>query len=140
MASVLVSNPEVNIIYSEAGDLTPGCMAALVDAGRGKMDNGVPLTEIVASVDCPISEVKDIYDPSSSLKMSLGLPPIQTSETIIDMIVGVYLGEIDQISQPAEEIFGAVYPVDFYNVSLADTIAWYNEQFGTSYTEADVTK
>jgi len=113
-------------------------MAALVDAGRGKMDNGTPLTEIVASVDCPISEVKDIYDPSSSLKMSLGLPPIQTSETIIDMIVGVYLGEIAQVSQPAEEIFGAVYPVDYYNVTLEDTIAWYNEQFGTRYTEADV--
>lgn len=138
MASVLVSTPEVNIIYSEAGDLTPGCMAALVDAGRGKMEDGVPLTEIVASVDCPISEVKDIYDPSSSLKMSLGLPPIQTSETIIDMIVGVYLGEIAQVSDPAEEIFGAVYPVDYYTVTLADTIAWYNEQFGTSYTEADV--
>jgi len=70
--------------------------------------------------------------------MSLGLPPIQTSETIIDMIVGVYLGEIAQVSSPAEEIFGAVYPVDFYKVSLEDTIAWYNEQFGTSYTEADV--
>ena len=138
MANILISNPEVNIIYSEAGDLTPGCLAALVDAGRGTMDNGKPTTEIVASVDCPVSEVKAIYDPNNSLKMSLGLPPIQTSEKIIDIIVGVYLGEIPQISQPAEEIFGEVYPVDYYKLKLADVISWYNTQFGTSLVEADI--
>ena len=138
MANILITNPDVNIIYSEAGDLTPGCMAALVDAGRGTMDNGVPTTEIVVSVDCPISELKSIYDPNSSLKMSLGLPPIQTSEKIIDIIVGVYLGEIAQVSTPAEELFGEVYPVDFYKVKLADVIAWYNLQFGTSLVEADI--
>ena len=138
MANILISNPDVNIIYSEAGDLTPGCMAALVDAGRGTMDNGIPTTEIVVSVDCPVSELKEIFNPNSSLKMSLGLPPIQTSEKIIDIIVGVYLGEIPQISQPAEELFGDVYPVDFYKLSLAEVIDWYNMQFGTSLTEADI--
>lgn len=138
MANILISNPEVNIIYSEAGDLTPGCMAALVDAGRGTMDNGVPKTEIVVSVDCPVSELKAIYDPNSSLKMSLGLPPIQTSEKIIDIIVGVYLGEIPQKSVPAEELFGEVYPVDYYKLKLADVITWYNTQFGTSLVEADI--
>jgi ABC-type sugar transport system substrate-binding protein len=138
MANILITNPDVNIIYSEAGDLTPGCMAALVDAGRGTMDNGVPKTEIVASVDCPVSEVKAIYDPNSSLKMSLGLPPIQTSEKIIDVIVGIYLGEIPQFSQPAQELFGDVYPVDFYKLQLADVITWYNTQFGTTLTEADI--
>ena len=138
MANILISNPEVNIIYSEAGDLTPGCLAALVDAGRGTMDNGKPTTEIVASVDCPVSEVKAIYDPNNSLKMSLGLPPIQTSEKIIDIIVGIYLGEIPQKSVPAEELFGEVYPVDYYKLKLADVITWYNTQFGTSLVEADI--
>lgn len=138
MANILISNPDVNIIYSEAGDLTPGCMAALIDAGRGTMNNGVPTTEIVVSVDCPVSELKEIFNPNSSLKMSLGLPPIQTSEKIIDIIVGVYLGEIAQVSTPAEELFGDVYPVDFYKLTLAEVIAWYNQQFGTSLTEADI--
>jgi len=137
-ANILITNPEVNIIYSEAGDLTPGCLAALVDAGRGVMKDGVPLTEIVASVDCPLSELKDIYNPNSSLKMSLGLPPIQTSEKIIDIIVGVYKGEIAQISQPAEEIFGDVFVVDYYKIALPEVITWYNDQFGTSLVEADV--
>ena len=138
MANILITNPDVNIIYSEAGDLTPGCMAALVDAGRGTMDNGVPKTEIVVSVDCPVSELKEIFNPNSSLKMSLGLPPIQTSEKIIDIIVGVYLGDIAQVSTPAEELFGDVYPVDFYKLTLAEVIVWYNLQFGTSLTEADI--
>jgi ABC-type sugar transport system substrate-binding protein len=138
LSNILVTNPEVNIIYSEAGDLTPGAMAALIDAGRGTMKDGVPTTEIVCSVDCPVSELKDIFNPNSSLKASLGLPPIGTSEAIIDMIVKVYLGEIDQVKDPAEEVFGPVQVVDAWNMTLADAIKWYNEQFGTSLTEADV--
>ncbi len=138
LSNILVTNPEVNIIYSEAGDLTPGAMAALTDAGRGTMDNGKPTTEIVCSVDCPVSEMKLIFDPSSSLKASLGLPPIGTSEAIIDMIVKIYLGEIAPTSQPAEEIFGPVQVVDAWNMTIQEALAWYNEQFGTSLTEADV--
>lgn len=138
LSNLLVTNPEVNIIYSEAGDLTPGAMAALIDAGRGKMKDGVPTTEIVCSVDCPVSELKDIFNPESSLKASLGLPPIGTSEAIIDMIVKVYLGEINQVSDPSEEIFGPVQVVDAWNMKLADALKWYNDQFGTSLTEDDV--
>jgi len=138
LANALVTNPDINIIYSEAGDLTPGAMAALIDKGRGKMDNGKPLTEIVCSVDCPLSEIRDIFNPNSSLKASLGLPPIGTSEAIIDLIVKVYLGEIPQVSQPAQEFFGPVQVVDAWNMTLDEVIKWYNEQFGTSYTEADI--
>ena len=138
LSNILVTNPEVNIIYSEAGDLTPGAMAALIDAGRGTMDNGVPTTEIVCSVDCPVSELKDIFNPNSSLKASLGLPPIGTSEAIIDMIVDVYLGEIPATSDPAQEVFGPVQVVDAWNMTLEDALNWYNEQFGTSLTAADV--
>ena len=55
--------------------------------------------------------MKLIFDPNSSLKASLGLPPIGTSAAIIDMIVKIYLGEIAPTSQPAEEIFGPVLPI-----------------------------
>ena len=138
LSNILVTNPEVNIIYSEAGDLTPGTMAALVDAGRGTMDNGVPTTEIVCSVDCPVSEMKDIFNPNSSLKASLGLPPIGTSEAIIDLIVDVYLGNIPQVSQPAQEVFGPVQVVDAWNMTAQDALDWYNAQFGTSLTADDI--
>ncbi len=140
VASALATNPEINIIYSEAGNLTPGTMDALKDIGRGVMENNVPLTEIVCSVDCPVSEMKDIFDPTSSLKMSLGLPPIETSKTIIDTIVAVYLGEIAQVSNPNEVIIASAKPIDGYSISMADALAWYNEQFGTALTEADLAK
>lgn len=138
LSNILVTNPEVNIIYSEAGDLTPGAMAALTDANRGTMDNGVPTTEIVCSVDCPTTEIKLIFDPNSSLKASLGLPPIGTSKAIIDMIVDVYMGKIAPTSDPAQEIFGPVQVVDAWNMTLDEALTWYNEQFGTSLTAADL--
>ena len=69
---LVTTNPEVNLIYSEASNLTVGTMAGLVQAGRGVMDNGVPLTEIVCSVDFDEVEMKQVYDPNSSLKLSMG--------------------------------------------------------------------
>ena len=51
MTDLMTTHPEVNLIYSEASGQTVGTMAALTQAGRGKLDNGKPLTEIVSSVD-----------------------------------------------------------------------------------------
>jgi hypothetical protein len=79
MTDLLTTHPEVNLIYSEASGQTVGTMAALKQAGRGVMDNGKPLTEIVASVDFDEVEMKQVYDPNSSLKLSMGLPPVETS-------------------------------------------------------------
>jgi len=62
---LMTSHPEVNLIYSEASNLTVGTMAGLTESGRGKMDNGKPLTEIVASVDFDEVEYKEVYDPTA---------------------------------------------------------------------------
>src|SRR5512133_2993943 len=45
ITDLMTTHPEVNLIYSEASNLTVGTMAALTQAGRGKFDNGKPLTE-----------------------------------------------------------------------------------------------
>ena len=86
---LVTTHPEVNLIYSEASNLTVGTMAGLRQAGRGVMDNGVPLTEIVASVDFDEVEMKQVYDPNSSLKLSMGLPPLETGRGRIDLIMDV---------------------------------------------------
>ena len=39
---LVTQHPEVNLIYSEASDLTVGTMAALTQAGRGVFKNGKP--------------------------------------------------------------------------------------------------
>ena len=132
ITDLMVTHPEVNLIYSEASNLTVGTMAALNQAGRGKMDNGVPLTEIVASVDFDEVEMKQVYDPNSSLKLSMGLPPVETSHGRIDLIMDVASGKVKPTSQPAEEYFYKAYNVSFWTMPREDAVNWLNDQFGTS--------
>src|SRR5512143_2954700 len=132
MTDLLATHPEVNLIYSEASGQTVGTMAALVAAGRGKMDNGKPLTEIVCSVDFDAVEYKQVYDPNRSLKLSMGLPPIETSHGRIDLIMDVASGKVKPTSQPAEEFFYKAYNVSFWTMPAADAAKWLNEQFGTN--------
>jgi hypothetical protein len=107
-------------------------MAALTQAGRGKMDDGKPLTEIVASVDFDEVEMKSVYDPNSSLKLSMGLPPLETSHGRIDLIMDVASGKVAPTSQPAEEYFYKAYNVSFWTMPRADAVEWLNTQFGTN--------
>lgn len=124
--------PEVNLIYSEASNLTVGTMAGLKQAGRGTMDDGVPTTEIVCSVDFDEVEMKEIYDSSSSLKLSMGLPPIETSRKRIDNLFAIMKNEIDQVANPAEEDFAKAYNISYWSMSRDDAAEWLNMQFGTT--------
>ena len=132
MLDTITQHPEVNLIYSEASNLTVGTMAALTQAGRGKMNDGVPLTEIVCSVDFDEIEMKSVYDPNSSLKLSMGLPPLETSHARIDNLFAIKDGTIKQIEQPAKETFAKAYDVSFWSMTRDDAVKWLNEQFGTS--------
>jgi len=132
ITDLMTTHPEVNLIYSEASNLTVGTMAALTQAGRGKMDDGKPLTEIVASVDFDEVEMKSVYDPNSSLKLSMGLPPLETSHGRIDLIMDIANGKVKPTSQPAEEYFYKAYNVSFWTMPRADAVTWLNSQFGTN--------
>lgn len=129
---LVTQRPEVNIIYSEASNLTVGTMAALRQAGRGVMNNGVPLTEIVASVDFDPVEFKEVYDPNSSLKLSMGLPPIQTGRGRIDNLFAIKNGEIPQISPNgvSQEDFKETFTISYWTMKKADAETWLKEQFG----------
>ncbi len=129
---LLTTHPEVNLIYSEASGQTVGTMAALTQAGRGKFDNGKPLTEIVASVDFDEVQYKQIYDPNSSLKLSMGLPPIETADGRIDLIMDIANGTVNSTSQPAEQFFYKAYNMSFWTMPQADAAVWLNTQFGTN--------
>jgi ABC-type sugar transport system substrate-binding protein len=128
---LVTQHPEVNLIYSEASNLTVGTMAGLIQAGRGKMKNGKPLTEIVCSVDFDEVELKYVYDPNSSLKLSMGLPPLETGRGRIDLIFDVWSGKVKQIQQPAMEIFAKTYNCSYWTMPRADAVKWLNTQFGT---------
>jgi ABC-type sugar transport system substrate-binding protein len=128
----VTQHPEVNLIFSEASNLTVGTMAGLTQAGRGKMKDGVPLTELVCSVDFDEIEMKSVYDPNSSLKLSMGLPPIETSHARIDVLFDIKSGKIKQIEQPSKETFAKAYVISFWTMTRDDAVKWLNSQFGTS--------
>jgi ABC-type sugar transport system substrate-binding protein len=132
ITDLMTSHPEVNLIYSESSNLTVGTMAGLKAAGRGKFADGKPLTEIVASVDFDEVEMKEVYDPNSSLKLSMGLPPVETARGRIDLIMDVASGKVKPTSQPAEEFFYKAYNISFWTMPRADAVTWLNSQFGTN--------
>jgi ABC-type sugar transport system substrate-binding protein len=129
---LVTTHPEVNLIYSEASNLTVGTMAGLTQVGRGKMANGKPLTEIVCSVDFDEVEMKEVYDPNSSLKLSMGLPPIETADGRIDLIMDVANGKTSMTSQPAKEFFYKAYDISYWTMPRADAVKWLNREFGTN--------
>jgi len=129
---LVTQHPEVNLIYSEASNLTVGTMAALTQAGRGKTANGKPLTEIVCSVDFDEVEMKSVYDPNSSLKLSMGLPPLETGRGRIDLIMDIKNGKVKPTSQPAVEKFYKAYDISYWSLPRPDAVKWLNAQFGTN--------
>jgi len=132
IADLVVTNPEVNLIYSEASNLTVGTMAALRAAGRGVFVDGKPTTEIVCSVDFDEVELADVYSPDSSLKLSMGLPPIDTAKARIDNLFAIRNGEIKQYTIPEAETFAKAYTISYWTMDRADAVTWLNDQFGTS--------
>lgn len=131
IADLCTQHPEVNLIFSEASNLTVGTMAGLREAGRGVMDNGKPLTEIVCSVDFDEVEMAEVYDPNCSLKLSMGLPPVETAQARIDNLFAIRNGEIEQIGETEVETFAKAYNISFWTMDRADAVTWLNAQFGT---------
>lgn len=130
IVDLLTQRPEVNLIYSEASNLTVGTMAGLSQLGRGKFDNGKPLTEIVASVDFDAVEHEQVFDPNSSLKVSMGLPPVETARGRIDLIMDIVKGDVEVKSEPAEEYFYKAYTISYWSMQEGEAKSWLNAQFG----------
>ncbi len=108
-------------------------MAGLVQAGRGKFDNGKPLTEIVASVDFDEVEYKLLYDPSGSPRLSVGLPPIKNRPGPHRPHHGCHRpARPPMTSQPAQEFFYKAYNVSFWTMRRPSAAVWLNNQFGTN--------
>ena len=130
VVDLLTQRPEVNLIYSESSSLTVGTMAGLQQLGRGVFKDGKPSTEIVASVDFDTVEFAQVYDPNSSLKVSMGLPPIETARGRIDLIMDVKDGKVAATSSPAVEQFYKAYTISYWTMPQEEAKAWLASQFG----------
>jgi ABC-type sugar transport system substrate-binding protein len=124
---LLQAHPEVNIVYAEANNLLMGVLPALEEAGRGKAVDGVPLTEIVVSIDAPEQEIRDVYDPTKALKITMGLTPKENAIARMDTLVGILRGEIPQWE--AVEIVTYNFYISYWNVPVEEAVAWFNEQY-----------
>jgi ABC-type sugar transport system substrate-binding protein len=88
---ILQAHPEVNIILGANDEMGLGALAACEQIGRGKMDNGKPLTEIIAGVDGNEAAMLKIYNPNSSFKLTHGAVRDNAraeADTLVAMIKG----------------------------------------------------
>jgi ABC-type sugar transport system substrate-binding protein len=126
-------HPEINLIYSESGGLSVGTMSALNKAGRGKVDkDGKPLTELVCSCDFDEVQLKEMFDQDSSLKLCLGLPPIETGDARIDNLFDIKNGKIKQVDTTNKEVLAKAFLMSYYSTKREDAVKWLNTEFGLS--------
>jgi ABC-type sugar transport system substrate-binding protein len=114
---ILQANPEVNIFFGGNDEMALGALAACEQVGRGKMDNGKPLTEIIAGVDGgPAAEIK-VYSPNNSFKITQGAVR-DVARAEMDTMVGMIEGKIDMNKFQIIQVF--VKEIDFWNTSIED--------------------
>jgi hypothetical protein len=84
----------------------------------------------VASVDFDAVEHEQVIDPNSSLKVSMGLPPVETARGRIDLIMDVVNGEVAKKSDPAKEFFYKAYTISYWTMEKDKAKDWLKAQFG----------
>lgn len=125
---IIQSAPETNIFYGAASDYSLAIMPALQEAGRGKAEDGVPVTEIVVGTDATGEEMALLFNPESSFKVTMGLTPKDNGKKIIDTIVSVMTGEIDPDEKATIDTYDKEF--DYWSTTVEDARTWYTEQYG----------
>lgn len=126
-ADAITKHPEVNVVYGDNVSNGLGCLSAYEAAGRGLAEDGVPLTEVIASTDASSGELMKLANPSSALKYCLGMQPQTNAYAEIDMMMELINGELDNDTY-VERWTPDVY-FNYYKDSLQDMQDWYNTQY-----------
>ncbi len=126
-ADAITQYPDVNVVYGDNVSNGLGALAAYEAAGRGLAEDGVPLTEIIASTDASAGELRKLADPTSSLKYALGMQPQTFAFAQVDMIMELINGTLDNDTY-VERTTPDVY-FNYYKDSLEDLQEWFNVQY-----------
>ena len=124
---LLQAHPEVNVVLGVNGDAALGGLAAFEAAGRGKAVDGVPQTEIFASVDGSEQEMVKLANPESSLKLCMALPPKDFAEQLMDIMLQCVNGEIDYKQTQDINMYDVMF--DYWNTSVEDLQKFLDEQY-----------
>lgn len=126
-ADAITKYPDVNIIYGDNVSNGLGALSAYEAAGRGKAEDGKPLTEIIASTDASAGELIKLADPTCSLKYALGMQPQTFAYAQIDMMMSIINGELDADTYVTEYTPDCYF--NYYKDSLEDMQDWFNTQY-----------
>ena len=124
---ILQAHPEVNIFFGGNDEMALGALAACEQKGRGKMDNGTPLTEIIAGVDGNSSALIKIYDPDCSFKISQGAVR-DVARAEMDAMMGMIEGKIDMNKFQIIQAF--VKEIDYWQTSIEDAQVFLIDNYG----------
>ena len=95
--------------------------------GRGKAVNGKPLTEIVVGTDAPEAELKQVFDPNVSLKITMGLTPKDNAMARIDNLMDIYTGKVDP--DKFILILTEDKQIDYWSADVKEVEAWLKDQY-----------
>lgn len=112
---ILQANPEVNILFGACDDMALGALAACEQLGRGVMDNGVPLTEVIAGLDGSEAAMLKIYDPNCSLKMTHGAVR-DVARAEMDTMISILEGNIAMDKYTETSVVSKV--VNYYDTPI----------------------
>ncbi len=126
MLDILQKDDKVNIIFGANDDMALGALAACEQLGRGKMNNGKPLTEIIASIDASVPAMVKIYNPSSSFKLTHGAVR-DNARAEIDTLMKMIQKKIPMKGYTETKVVSR--EIDFWNTSIADAQKFLEENF-----------
>ena len=126
-ADAITKYPNVNVVYGDNVSNGLGALAAYEAAGRGLAEDGVPLTEIIASTDASSGELIKLADPTCSLKYALGMQPQTFAYAQVDMIMELINGTLDNDTYVERTTPDCYF--NYYKDSVQDMQDWFNTQY-----------
>ncbi|MGA2479607.1 MAG: sugar ABC transporter substrate-binding protein [Spirochaetia bacterium] len=123
---ILQANPEVNIIFGANDEMALGALAACEQIGRGKMDNGKPLTEVIAGLDGNVSAMLKVFDPNCSFKLTHGAVR-DVARAEMDTMMGMISGKIDPNKYSETQVLSKV--TDYWDNSIDEAQVFLQDNF-----------
>lgn len=123
---ILQSNPGVNIIFGANDEMGLGALAACEQLGRGKMDNGKPLTEVIAGLDGSIPAMIQIYNPNSSFKMTHGAVRDNAIKEV-DTMMAMIKKQVDPNVYQEQKVLSV--EMDYWNTPIEEAQRFLEDNF-----------
>lgn len=124
---ILQSHPEVNMVYGINANSVLGALAAFEAAGRGQAKDGIPETELFVGTDGSEQEAIKIYDPESSLKLTMALSPKNNAKAHLQTLIKMINGEVQADSDYEVEVTDVV--MDYWNTSVEDFQTFLTDEY-----------